>query len=715
MSNQEYKQVFLRHKPEPVWCYRSGLTVYEERFLNGALISGGWNGAGYPLDVLTNYPSFLKPTTFAEPTTFHVELDGESVDYLLELQDQAQVELENGSLEQIVTLKSTVKPVVIRVHTLLDGTAVLTRWLEIENCSEADMALSRLSVFSGGLEGIRNFRHYAPDAFPEDIYELGYFQQDMWGKEGDLIWQPLNPDKTTFEGRFARQRYRHPAFFLRNKLTGTFFFGQIGWSAGYACSFDYMACHDSTEVSVGIDLAITGHKPLRLIAPGECYVSPMVHIGMLFGDLDDAVQAMHTHVRRSVLNLPEANGDAGLVGAGMGPEHDMSMETSKRFIDQLSELGAEIFIVDAGWYCPPNKETEWWKRAGDWHDDRDRYPNGILELRDYAHNKGMKFGMWMESERVGEGTACFAEHPDWFTKRTFGETTTGFLDFTNPEAAAWAEEEAARVISEYKLDLFRIDYNIGSAQYFYYKEGKRGEYGALKHYEAIYAMYERLKKRFPDVIFENCAGGGGRTDLAMLKAFNHSWVSDCQDAPRSLYITSGMTMVLPPERVDRLVSGMGCHGFGELALQMRNAMLGHISLNVLSPALAEFNPQQMAFIKHSVQVYKDFIRPFLPMSKMYHHIQDIPTQRKQGLQILELAAEDRSKAAITIFKLPEGNNAAVTVVPRGLDRAKQYRVTLDNSGMQTVVSGWELSSRGIVTEPMSPMTSELILLEAVAE
>lgn len=57
MINQNDTNIFLRHKPEPVWCYRSGLTVYEERFLDGALISDGWNGAGYPLDDLTNYRS----------------------------------------------------------------------------------------------------------------------------------------------------------------------------------------------------------------------------------------------------------------------------------------------------------------------------------------------------------------------------------------------------------------------------------------------------------------------------------------------------------------------------------------------------------------------------------------------------------------------------------------------------------------------------------
>ncbi len=47
--------------------------------------------------------------------------------------------------------------------------------------------------------------------------------------------------------------------------------------------------------------------------------------------------------------------------------------------------------------------------------------------------------------------------------------------------------------------------------------------------------------------------------------------------------------------------------------------------------------------------------------------------------------------------------------------AKTYRVTYDNSGAQTSISGWELVNHGISTMPLSALTSELILLEAVVE
>ena len=120
----------------------------------------------------------------------------------------------------------------------------------------------------------------------------------------------------------------------------------------------------------------------------------------------------------------------------------------------------------------------------------------------------------------------------------------------------------------------------------------------------------------------------------MMKAFNHTWVSDCQCAPHSLYITNGMTMALPPERVDRLFAGMGCHSFGSFDLQMRNTMLTHMSLNVVAPASASLIPLQMEFVIHSTDIYKEFIRPILPTAKMCHHTPDSSESLKDGFSAL---------------------------------------------------------------------------------
>ena len=225
-------------------------------------------------------------------------------------------------------------------------------------------------------------------------------------------------------------------------------------------------------------------------------------------------------------------------------------------------------------------------------------------------------------------------------------------------------------------------------------------------------MYESLKKKFPHVIFENCASGGARTDLGCMKAFHHTWVSDWQKAPRSVMITNGMTMALPPERVDRLVAGMGCHKVGSFDLHVRNTMLGHMTLNVIAPAGMTPNPIQMEFLQHSIGLYKDFIRPMLPTSKIFHHTPEAASNADGTLSILEIAAPDGTRGAMTVCTLVNAA-ADLSIVPRGIDAGRTYEVTLDNCRSTFTVSGYELLTQGVRVKIPTALSSELVLYRAI--
>ncbi len=709
----EFFDVYYQPGETPVFCYRTGMTVYEEALVNGALVSMGWNGAGYPLNVLTNFPSRIDPHKFAEPYAFNLEIDGASVDYDLKFIDFTSEKTEK-SIHCVLTLDSMLAPVRIRVHTLLDGTAMFTRWLEIENLSGRMLNVSRMSLIAGGMEKMN--RSVLTESVEIDkFYSLGYFDEDSWGREGDFAWHDLTPDTHAVEMRFNRARYRHPLIFLRNNLMGSIWFAQVAFSGGCRFTVDYNAKKEAAESTVSFKAEITGYKPLAALRAGENFRTPEVHIGMLNGDLDAAVNEMHAHARKSVLNWPETDPSACMVGAGMGAEHDMSVETTKAFIDQFAEMGAEIFIVDAGWQNPPHEEVKWGEYNGINHPDADRYPNGISEIADYCRSKGMKFALWIEIERLGARAEQFGAHPEWRLPHGTDKTPTGYIDFTNPEAAKWAEDELGRMIEEFGLDLLRVDYNVDASEYHSMKPVGNGakEYTALRHFEAVCRMYGNLKKRFPNVIFENCAGGGGRTDYAQMKAFHHTWVSDWQKNPRSVMITNGMTMALPPERVDRLVSGMGCHEYGTLDAHMRNAMFGHVSLNVVAPAATYANPLQMEFIRHSVGVYKEFIRPFLPTCSVYHATPEIEETRRLGYSLLEITSEDQNRGAFGVFTLPGFRKEEIHITLKGADLSKKYRITMDNSRQSFEMSGAEANMRGITVRVPAALSSELILYEAI--
>ena len=712
---KKYCDVFYQPGENPVFCYRAGLAVYEETLYHGVLVSSGYNAAGYPLNVLSNYPTRLNPSSFQEASAFHVELDGISLDSCLEFVDFTTERTEERC-EAVLTLRSGILPVLLKVHTILDGSAMFTRFIEIENQSADTMNLSRLVLLSGGLEQLERI-NLAEGKGIGKLYSAGYFDEHCWGREGSFSWHDLDSGILNVDSRFGRDRFRHPAIFLRNNVTGTMYFSQIGWSGGCRFSVDYNAYADQNRNMSQLAFAaeITAYNPMYILAAGENLVTPEVHMGIVAGDLDEAVNEMHEHIRRSVMNAPEIAPVDLSVGAGMGAEHDMSVETSKSFIRQFAEMGAEIFIIDAGWECPPSFPIEWGECNGINVPNPDRYPNGLAELSDYCHEQGMKFALWVEIERLGKYAPMLEQHPEWIADDMYGQRNGGFIDFTVLEAAQWCEDELARIIEEYKLDLLRVDYNVSFREYFAFRDvlpGKR-ECLSVRHQQAVYRMYQNLKRRFPHVVFENCAGGGGRTDLGIMRSFNHTWVSDCQKAPQSVLITNGMTMVLPPERVDRLFAGMGCHAYGSFDLQMRNTMLTHMSLNIVAPAATEPNPVQMEFVKHSVQLYKDFIRPMLPTAKIYHHTPDHNIVRDEGFCAYEIAAPDGSKGAIAVYTLTSAGQTSRNIWPKGVNAGKTYKVTLDNSRTSFVVSGYELLNNGVRIHIPASMASELVLFEVV--
>jgi len=274
-----------------------------------------------------------------------------------------------------------------------------------------------------------------------------------------------------------------------------------------------------------------------------------------------------------------------------------------------------------------------------------------------------------------------------------------------------------RLIAEHQLDFFRLDYNIGNvgpAGYSLQSGYVENDY--WRYYEALYSSYERLRARHPNVIFENCASGGARSDLGMLRYFNHTWITDWQIAPRAFSITNGMTIALPPERVDRLL-GMGQSGqrAAELDFQARLLLFVHPTIGWLHIRGARPNPLQLARVRHMVELYKQFVRPFHATSRIYHHTPVVEGFEPHGWGVIELAAQDRSRALTGLFRLGDPAEPAYLLRFRGLDLGRRYRVTFDNSGDCVELDGFTLTRVGVPVRLESALTSELLLVEAIDE
>jgi alpha-galactosidase len=217
------------------------------------------------------------------------------------------------------------------------------------------------------------------------------------------------------------------------------------------------------------------------------------------------------------------------------------------------------------------------------------------------------------------------------------------------------------------------------------------------------------------VIFENCASGGGRLDLGMLRWFQITEISDWMPSPRSLKILNGLTLHLPPEICLRTFGTEIAESnlYGDLDYQLRSCLFGHPILRGIAPTPDQIGEPRRTRIAHALTLYKDFIRPILPDARVFHHTPILRFDEAEPWCVLEYAAPDGLRAVVGIFRFTEQNAGFYRFRPRGLRAGNRYQVRWDNTGDGAELSGFELQRDGIEIRLESPLTSELLLIEVL--
>jgi alpha-galactosidase len=286
------------------------------------------------------------------------------------------------------------------------------------------------------------------------------------------------------------------------------------------------------------------------------------------------------------------------------------------------------------------------------------------------------------------------------------------LDYTNPEVLSWIEGEIGRIIRQYQLDLFRIDHNHsmgqgGTRQYKGYTENLLWRY-----YDQFYALFDRVRKIFPNVVFQNCAGGGGRLDLGVLQRFHNTEISDWMRSPRALRTFSNLTMALPPEILLRTFGTETPELVmdGDIDLQMRLVMLCRPIFRGIAPSLAELNPWFLRRLQHHLDLFKTKIRPIMLDGLVFHHTPMLPILQGSPWVVLEYAAKNGSGDVIAVFRTSL-DSEEYRIFPRGIDRGASYSVRFDNSGEGVELSGFSLVNDGLRVRLDCQLTSELITFE----
>lgn len=202
---------------------------------------------------------------------------------------------------------------------------------------------------------------------------------------------------------------------------------------------------------------------------------------------------------------------------------------------EMFNLLGDTFWLDAGWYgnCANWQEGyDWSSSVGTWEHDTKRYPNGLGDIADAVHEVGCKFILWFEPERAWDGSKWLKEHPEYYI--SIDGVKNHLFNMADPKAVDWLCKEIDRRIKEYKVDIYRQDYNI-TPDAFYAKADEPGRKGITEsHYiEGLYKYWDYLIEHNPGLLIDNCASGGHRLDVETFSRSAPLWRSDYSGHPES--------------------------------------------------------------------------------------------------------------------------------------------------------------------------------------
>ena len=353
-------------------------------------------------------------------------------------------------------------------------------------------------------------------------------------------------------------------------------------------------------------------------------------------------------------------------------------------------LQPEVIWLDAGWYegaGGPN--GVWWNSVGSWVVDKERFPRGLKPLSDAAHGIGAKFMVWFEPERVFDGSRLVKEHPEWLLKIGAGNN---LLDLGNKEALTWLCKYIGDFIEENGIDYYRQDFNMPIDGYWAsYDEPNRIGMKEIRHIEGLYAYWDYLLERFPNMMIDNCASGGRRIDLETTSRSIPLWRTDYQYGEVNGYQchTYALNFFLP-------LHGTGTYNMDNYGIRS--------SMSSATVCNWEFTSQRVTIpgMQSAMQQIKElrpyYLEDYYPLTGLQDHTPDTVWLAYQ----LNRPSDDTG--VVMAFRRKDNQLPEIEVKLRGLQPDAIYQVTNVDSGEIFECLGAELM-RSLILKLEKPYTS----------
>lgn len=567
------------------------------------------------------------------------------------------------------------------------GCGTFARHFEVENVGDKEVVLTNVPSLRLGL------------GRPADGLTV-YSLTGGWGDEFNLNSEHVTGAGKVLEVRAGRSSNgASPWVGVVDSTAGVGLVGALAWSGNWL-----IALTDQSGAGV-LEAGVSPWEFSHVLAPGARFTTPSFFLALHPGDVDLGAQRLHALQRRYLMphrNRPgwplvQYNTWYSLGG-------DVQEEEVKRQARLAADIGCEVFVIDAGWYAIHN-----WNTLGDWRVNKARFAEGMAEIAEYVGNLGMDFGLWVEIECASSDSSVVQEHPDWIATRD-DQPLTGreVLCLAYAPVYEWLLSELDRVVRENQVDWLKIDFNTdpgAGCNNPAHGHGK-GD-GLYLYYQNLGRLVDELRRRFPDLIVENCSSGGLRMDYSQLQHTHTNWISDEVGPYPSLRHIYGATYAFAPEVCNHwtcyLPAGRD-EGYYDFAFAVD--MLGQFGI---SDRLENWDEHTLNSARRNIALYKR-LRPRICEGRVYH-LTPQPTRDGNSWCAMEYASPDGSEAVLFAFR-EQAQESECHALLRGLRPEATYRVTDMRTDEMRTYTGASLLTDGLTVSLGQPDSVRILHLAA---
>ena len=399
-----------------------------------------------------------------------------------------------------------------------------------------------------------------------------------WGREGQVQRQPIGYGVQKIGSLKGASSHKHNPFIVAVQPETTEIHGEA-WGMAFVYSGNFIACAEKDALNhTQLLMGIHPDTFCWELESGKSFYAPEVLLNYSAHGLGAFSRNYHDFIKNHIIRSKWKNTEIPVgVSTWETYYYDFNVEKILKLADTALACGLDMIVLDDGWFGHRNDDDS---SLGDWTANPDKIPLGMEWLGEQIESRNLKFGLWLEPEMISPDIELFQKHPDWaiqIPNRLMTLSKNQYvLDLTRPEIRGYIFRSMADIIHEAGVSYVKWDMcrPITEAYSTTLPAHRQKEF-FHRYILGVYELQERLLKTFPDLLLENCAGGGGRFDCGMLYYSPQIWCSDNTDACDRANIQLGFSLCYPPSCMASRVTSCPNHMLGRNTDFMTR---GHVAL-----------------------------------------------------------------------------------------------------------------------------------------